>query len=536
MQKWLHDHPRIGAILPEAAMIIIVGMATGLLHLVSGFYFNEGEEDLDDMVVHSILAFSPTTFFVVLLPPIIFNSGYHVRRDLFFRYITPICLYACVGTTICAAAVAGILYSLKFLFTFDVTLLELMAFGALISATDPVSTLSVFSAKKVDPHLFYLVFGESVINDAVGLVLYMALAHLVQNSLGEQLAIGEEIMQFLWDFVTGFIFSLCLGTLFGVIVAFFLKKVDLRSTPLFELCIYVTIMYFPFVIAEILHLSGIVAVLFTGIAAKRYAEPNLSAITSQNADTVFRLVAHLTETIIFLELGMAVFGVGIEAFHPAFIFLSLWACLVGRAANIYPITFFFNACVGNRDSPATIAATETIVVNDDAVATPENNDTLTEISKPIDDTKIPWTKANMMWFSGLRGAVSYALARTFPKTGNEQIFIATTMVIVLVTTFIFGGSTEWALQKLDIPMDVDETTYLKSLRKKRLLCFGWLHRFERTTLRSWVIRDYQKEKSGDTTTEDEAGDSDYYEHIELTEQEHIEIVTHNKNSIYDFGQ
>ena len=51
--------------------------------------------------------------------------------------------------------------------SFHPTFTELLTFGALISATDPVSTLAVFQAKRVDPQLFYLVFGESVLNDAV---------------------------------------------------------------------------------------------------------------------------------------------------------------------------------------------------------------------------------------------------------------------------------------------------------------------------------------------------------------------------------
>jgi len=520
-------------------MIILVGMLTGLIHLLSDG--NQDEEQMADEVVHSILAFSPTTFFIVLLPPIIFNSGYHVRRDLFFRYITPICLYACVGTIICTLVVAGFLYSIKGIFTFDVTLLELLAFGALISATDPVSTLSVFSAKKVDPHLFYLVFGESVINDAVGLVLFEALAHLIENSNGNELAVGEEVLQFIFDFVTGFIGSLCLGTLFGLLVAYFLKQVDLRSTPLLELCIYVTIMYFPFVVAELLRLSGIVTVLFTGIAAKRYAEPNLSSSTAHNSDTIFRLTAHLTETIIFLELGMSVFGlVGVGAFHPGFIGFSLLACLIGRALNIYPITFFFNLWVGRADKE--VAA--------DSYVDEEYEQGLVK-EKTIDDSKIPWSKANMLWFSGLRGAVSYALVRTFPHTGNEQIFIVTTVLIVLLTTFLFGGSTEWALNKLQIPVDVDEAEYLRSLPQKRLLV-GWLHCFENVTLRSWVIRNFRdgdgaalcsdnKQKPSGTEKDDNDGGaslgSDYQEHVELTEQEHAQnINSQNTSSVYDFGQ
>ncbi|EEC46045.1 phospholipase, partial [Phaeodactylum tricornutum CCAP 1055/1] len=359
-------------------------------------------------------SFSPSIFFVVLLPPIIFNSGYHLRRDLFFRNIVPICMYACIGTAVCTMVVASILYVCVPLFGFGFrpTFLELAAFGALISATDPVSTLAVFQSKKVDPHLFYLVFGESVINDAVGLVLFECLAHLIEKQQN-QLNVGQEFAQFLYDFSTGFLGSLVLGTLFAITYALLMKHVDMRKTPFLELCVYITMMYFPFVAAEILRLSGIVTVLFTGIASKRYVEPNVCAETAVNADIVFRLVAHLTETIIFLDLGLSVFGlVGDGAFRIVFIAFALLACLVGRAVNIYPITYFPGESM-------------------------------------TDDSVIPWKTAHMLWFSGLRGAVSYGLARMFPQTENQSIFIATTMFIVLTTTFVLGGATESALQFLN---------------------------------------------------------------------------------------
>lgn len=202
--------------MPEAALVILVGMLAGLvIHAIVGDDQYSG--GVADDVAQSMLSFSPTVFFVLLLPPIIFNSGYHLRRDLFFRHIAPICLFACIGTVVCTFVVASILYVALPLFNFSPSFLELAAFGALISATDPVSTLAVFQSKKVDPHLFYLVFGESVINDAVGLVLFESLAHLIENEAG--LNVGQEVVQFLFDFFTGFLGSLVLGTCFGAKVA-----------------------------------------------------------------------------------------------------------------------------------------------------------------------------------------------------------------------------------------------------------------------------------------------------------------------------
>lgn len=124
----------------------------------------------------SILGFSSHLFFFGMLPPIIYNSGYHLRRKFLYANFLGIVLLAFVGTVISTLVVGGGLYALGQRFssiTYAPTLMECIAFGALISSTDPVSTLSVFNAQKVDPTLFYLVFGESV--SIVHILLYFVI-------------------------------------------------------------------------------------------------------------------------------------------------------------------------------------------------------------------------------------------------------------------------------------------------------------------------------------------------------------------------
>lgn len=193
LSKYLHDRPRLASLLPEAGMILIVGVIFGALINVLFIPDNQqsssssqqqqaqqetdddgaATEAVDEEVAESLLSFSDEVFFLFLLPPIIFNSGYHLRKELFFRHIRPILLFAVVGTTVSALAIA---FFLQFVHQmqwiekredFHPTFTELLTFGALISATDPVSTLAIFQVKRVDPQLFYLVFGESVLNDAV---------------------------------------------------------------------------------------------------------------------------------------------------------------------------------------------------------------------------------------------------------------------------------------------------------------------------------------------------------------------------------
>ena len=185
LSKFLHDRPRLASLLPEAGMILIVGVIFGAFVQVLFDPHNNDtaqqqdddnvgdDQDVDEEVAASLLSFSDEVFFLFLLPPIIFNSGYHLRKELFFGHITPIVLFAVVGTTISAFVAAFFLHFVHQLGwiegreDFHPTFTELLTFGALISATDPVTTLAVFQVKRVDPQLFYLVFGESVLNDAV---------------------------------------------------------------------------------------------------------------------------------------------------------------------------------------------------------------------------------------------------------------------------------------------------------------------------------------------------------------------------------
>ena len=371
LSKLLHDSKKLSNVLPEAGMILLVGMTAGFCvhwwfgdERIAGVRGMEAEQQQNDddggqqvdyeQLAQNVLSFSPDVFFVALLPPIIFNGGYHLRRELFFRHIVPIALLAIAGTLLSALIIAFFLELVTFLGLngdFRPTLTELLTFGALISATDPVSTLAVFQAKRVDPQLFYLVFGESCLNDAVGLVLFETFCKFVMRDNG-----AGKIAMGVFDFVMGFLLdsvaSPLLGWICAIGAALLFKHMDFRSNKLLELSIYLLIMYVPFLVAEVLELSGIVTILVTGVAAKHYVEPNLSELTQDTADVIFRLAAHLAETSIFLELGLSVFGVT-EFLMWRFILWSLLACLMARACHVYPIAVLFNQSL-QKEQPCNI--------------------------------------------------------------------------------------------------------------------------------------------------------------------------------------
>jgi NhaP-type Na+/H+ or K+/H+ antiporter len=489
--KYLHESKRLSSYISEPALTLGIGtLVGGTIWILlpnfepysnsgggggdsSGGRVEEGEDDNNNVLAHSLLSFSPNVFFMALLPPILFNSGYQLRRELFYRHIKPILLFACLGTTICALVTAFLLYGLSRLGwlgggdddAFQPSLLELLTFGSLIAATDTVSVLGVFQAKKVDPHLFYLVFGESALNDAVAMILFATFSellleqqqgqqhhqgadydddHVVQDATG----IALKVVSFLLGLAEQAILSPLLGILFAFGAALVFKQVDLRRHSAAELPLYMLLMYTPFVLAECVHLSGVVAIFFSGISARRYIAPNVSFETRHNANVLFQLSANLAETCIFLELGLSVFGLPGSSFNWSFIAWAFLGSLLGRALGIYPLVLVHNYCLTERSWP------------------------VEELPNAASDGDLRKLDGEVLaTFQRSLSMDSLSHIRTPAKRQDKHVdeFTAATMSIVLVSIIFMGGTTGHLLQALGIATNVDEDAYMNEWRKQRAL-------------------------------------------------------------------
>jgi sodium/hydrogen exchanger 8 len=153
--------------LPESAASMLVGMSIGGLARV----LFPSKEELE------FLSFEPEIFFFLLLPPIIFEAGYSLRKKSFFANFWTITLFAVGGTLVSTFVIGYAVYFTALAGIVDIDTsspIEALMFGSLISAVDPVATLSIMGNPEIncDPLLYSLVFGESVLNDAVAIVLF----------------------------------------------------------------------------------------------------------------------------------------------------------------------------------------------------------------------------------------------------------------------------------------------------------------------------------------------------------------------------
>jgi len=408
--------------LQEAGCTMLIGVLIGgFIRLVSNV-----------KRLQAVITFQPELFFLFFLPPIIFESGYNMKRRAFFQNIDGIVLFALIGTTVATFATGFLLYpvSLAGLMSTKLSLLDCLVWGSLISATDPVTVLAIFKELRVDFDLYSNVFGESALNDAVAIALYTTVVGFKTQTLT-----GGSLMAAIGSFTLIFVGSVLCGVIVALMGALLFKYTELEKYPMLETAILFLYAYSSYLLADGLGLSGIVSILFCGIVMAHYTYNNLSKEAKELSSNAFQLVALLTETLVFVYLGLSVFSFE-SSFDFGFIFFGLIIILVARAVHVFPLAWFMNNVLRKSNR------------------------------------RISFRYQIFIWFSGLRGAIAFALSLTLStdplfQDSGKSIF-TTTLFIIFFTVLILGGTTIPILEKLEIPMGVaDPVEEPPELKKKK---------------------------------------------------------------------
>ncbi|CAF0899657.1 unnamed protein product [Rotaria sordida] len=516
--------------LPESVAIIYIGGIFGLgIKLYNQWISKTNETSSTTIVQTSSPLLNSNLFFMLFLPPIIFEQGYHLHKGNFFRNLGTISTFAIFGTTINALVTGVGLYLLGIInLSYKLPWRECFIIGSLNSAIDPVAILSIFQVLNVDQLLYMLVFGESILNDAVAIVLtnviveskrqfeninttkltaYSMIGLLTSSNLttipsittsvrqrnynnlihrGEEKSLYEPkvdvstlfqnendnkypltnndiedrinpdifndypdkdniplkkkrkisskfkrtiqinstttpwttqvvtsiktLMQISTRFSLMFYSSGFLGLIFGLTSALLTKYMAFDKSSLsLEISLLLLTAYASYMFAELFHLSGIMSILVCGLTMSHYTHENLSTVGRQSITVLFRTISFLAETCVFVYLGLGIFEYQ-HAFHPKLIFWTILLTLIGRAAHVFPLSFVMN-CFRSKNH------------------------------------RITFSMQLIMWFAGLRGAISYALSvhvGQYYGEGEEELkrtLVTTTLVTVLFTILVLGGLT-----------------------------------------------------------------------------------------------
>ena len=383
-------------LLHQSGLCMLLGMLISLITKFITPFENYNES----------LKFNDNIFFTFILPPIIFSAGYNIKVKTFFKYFHYSVIFGILGTFMSFAIILCITYFSNKLNLFKIyfNMKDILLYSAVISSTDTVSPLTFISETNKNK-LFEVLFGEGIMNDSFSIVIFQIITKYYGTFTSWQM---------LFHFINSFFMSCFLGIAIGMLCSHFLKKLkqyQLQSVQ--EISIIIIFAFFSYIIAELSELSAILSLLFCSITLSNYAFFNLSFLAREQSCIVVKIMASFSEGFIFAYLGLS-FWTMIGDYDLIFQCIQLLNIIFARLITVYLITGVNN------------------LLNDDEL-----------LRFDSDEKKI-------ISLSGcIRGAIAFGLSMTI-ETGDinkNSILLSSTLVLVLITTFLFGPFIPHLLKK-----------------------------------------------------------------------------------------
>ncbi|XP_050321056.1 sodium/hydrogen exchanger 3 isoform X15 [Bactrocera neohumeralis] len=392
-----HMTPKLHLIFPESCLLIVVGVIIGFV-----LYF------CTDVAVSPL---TPNTFFFYMLPPIILDAGYFMPNRLFFDNLGTILLMAGIGTVFNTATIGLSLWGcgLTGMFGPEVPrFLDTFLFAALISAVDPVAVLAVFEEIHVNEVLYIVVFGESLLNDAVTVVMYHMME--VYNEIGISNIIAQDIASGVGSFFVVAIGGTVIGIIWGFLTGLVTRFTD--HVRVIEPIFIFVMAYLAYLNAEIFHMSGILAITFCGITMKNYVEANISQKSHTTIKYALKMLSSSSETIIFMFLGVATVNNN-HVWNTAFVLLTITFCSVYRVFGVVILS-----ALANRFRLHKLSRVDQFVMS----------------------------------YGGLRGAVAFALVLLVDEriVKQKDMYVTTTIAVIYFTVFLQGITIKPLVKMLNV--------------------------------------------------------------------------------------
>ncbi|XP_071738264.1 sodium/hydrogen exchanger 3-like isoform X2 [Rutidosis leptorrhynchoides] len=374
---------------------------------------------IPDVKSSSLMEFNQVSFFGRLLPLIIFNAGFQVKRKQFFLNFLTITSFRVIGSLISFAIIS--LGATQLFLKFDIGYLAMkdyLALGAIYSAAESLCTFQVLNMEET-PLLYSLALGEGVVNDATSMVFFNAIKRFNLSDMNPVAALS-----FGRGFITLFVCSTFLGIFVGLLCAYFIRTLlYFGRHPTERVVVLMLFMaYLIYYTADVCNLSGILATFFFGIVMSNYVT-HKSQVTTKRS---FASISYFAEVLSFIYVAMDSFdaekwpffvnGSG-QSNGASGILMGL--IMVGRAGFIFPISYL--SYLTRMGGVKEIGIKQRLIVR---------------------------------WASLMRGAVSVALAyKEF--SGSEQtiqpakvLLLTSIVTVVIFSTVVFGLLTKLIIRML----------------------------------------------------------------------------------------
>jgi CPA1 family monovalent cation:H+ antiporter len=364
-----------------------------------------------------LITLKPEIVFLIFLPPLLYGAAWNTSWHDFKANIRPITL-AGVGlvffTTLLVAAAAHY-------FIPQMSWTQAFLLGAIVSPPDAVAATSITKGLGLNPRIISIIEGESLVNDASGLIAYKyALAAIVTGSFSLQAA-G---LQFLLVVSGGIAIGFVIGYLMYLVHTKFICE------AVVEVALTLFTPYASYLLAEYFHMSGVLAVVTTGLYLSHRSDVVFTPQSRIQAYAVWDVVVFILNGLIFILLGLQLKNVlaGISESSPRE--LIFYGLMVSVVVVLVRFVWVIPAALLPR-----------------------------MLSKRIREKEV-FDKRNLLVFgwAGIRGVVSMAAVLAIPiltKEGtafpNRNLLIFLTFCVIIFTLIVQGLSLPWLIRKLKIP-------------------------------------------------------------------------------------
>ncbi len=378
--------------LPYTLVLVVVGLIIGISPLLPDLHLD------------------PDVVLLLFLPALLFEGAWSMEIKYLIADWLPVVLLAVPGLVIALLVVAAILH-----WALGFSWLIALLLGAMISPTDPIAVLALFRQMHMSDRLRTIVEGESLFNDGVGAVAYTIVLELLFASLTSGAASHPSpawliALEALWLMIGGLI----IGSLIALIIARLLRRVD---DHLIEITVTFSVAYGVYLLAEELHTSGLLAVVGAGLIFGSYGRQiGMSERTREAADGVWEFIGYIANSLLFLLLGVQIGGTRLLAALGG-IGWALAGVIVGRLVMVYLLIPLHDVLIRWRQSKKT--AGQRSIFSRSAPLAPR--------WRPI------------LVLSGLRGALSIALALSLPENIPQRSLIQNIVFGVVLVTLLGQG-------------------------------------------------------------------------------------------------
>ncbi len=351
---------------------------------------------------------TPELILSLFIPPLVFEAAFHLEFKSLRENWLPIVGLAIPGVLLTTAIVGAIVS-----WGVGISLTSGLVFGALIAATDPVAVVALFKALGAPKRLTTLVESESLFNDGTAIVIFklmlvIALSATVGNTDAAHGGGSFDFLTATVDFVRVSAGGLLVGVGLGWIIAQIIARVD---DYLIETMLTTVLAFGTYLVAERFHVSGVLAVVAAGIITGNVGLKGMSPTTRIVLFNFWEVLAFVANSLVFLLIGLDVNlrEIGANIFP---IGVALFAVLLSRALVVYGLTFLTNLRTAN---------------------------------------KVPLGFRHVLFWGGLRGAISLALALSLPAALAERnLLLVMTFGVVLFTLLAQGTTMQLLMRRLGI--------------------------------------------------------------------------------------